>query len=220
MIYIIFIILIFSTGSTNYFQVTYNEKVNLSTTELKSFSSDVKNSIENTKRYYVLQTNGNQSIFYKDTTIHSGNIAFNSSKVMDLVYFKNFDTKSMALYDKLTPNCVAGTKSPLLASDDWTVTNETKQIGQYKTRKATIQLNDVLYTAYFTDEISLYDGPKNFCGLPGLIIRLESGNTVLEMVKIEKLPSTFALRIPEIHQWLSEKAFEKYKKEKLAGISK
>ena len=72
----------------------------------------------------------------------------------------------------------------------WKLIDQTKKIGKYlcykavtttyyKSRKGEIQLEVV---AWFTPEIPIPLGPKNYVGLPGLILELEEGKDRLRIV--------------------------------------
>lgn len=73
--------------------------------------------------------------------------------------------------------------------------NETKDILGYKCIKATVNVNNKNYTAWFTYDIPINDGPYKFKGLPGLILKLDEnhGYFNFEAVSITKtnLPIEF-----------------------------
>lgn len=55
---------------------------------------------------------------------------------------------------------------------DWNIEEDSKEIMGYTTQKATTHFAGRDYTAWFTLEIPIADGPYVFSGLPGLIIEL------------------------------------------------
>ena len=55
----------------------------------------------------------------------------------------------------------------------WNITNEKEKIEIYNTQKATTDFGGRIWTAWFTSEIPIQDGPYKFSGLPGLIIKLD-----------------------------------------------
>ncbi len=63
-------------------------------------------------------------------------------------------------------------KAPLEAIN-WSFENETKKIGKFMCKKANCLFSGRKYTAWFTPEIPIKDGPWKFHGLPGLIIEIE-----------------------------------------------
>lgn len=53
---------------------------------------------------------------------------------------------------------------------DWKLHDDTKVINGYDAQKATTRYSGRDYTAWFTSEIPIADGPFKFNGLPGLIL--------------------------------------------------
>jgi GLPGLI family protein len=58
---------------------------------------------------------------------------------------------------------------------EWEIRSETKEILGYETQKATTKFAGRQYTAWFTSEIPITDGPYKFSGLPGLILEVADG---------------------------------------------
>lgn len=67
--------------------------------------------------------------------------------------------------------------TPLLIENnkkiDWKVTSDKEKVLGYNVQKATANLNGRKWTAWFAPEIPVQDGPYNFYGLPGLIVKIE-----------------------------------------------
>lgn len=65
----------------------------------------------------------------------------------------------------------------LLVEEDrkpnWIISNETKIIEKYHCQKATLDYGGRKWTAWFTKEIPIPEGPYKFYGLPGLIVKME-----------------------------------------------
>lgn len=55
----------------------------------------------------------------------------------------------------------------------WNITPEKEKIGIYQSQKATTEFGARKWTAWFTSEIPIQDGPYKFSGLPGLIVKIE-----------------------------------------------
>jgi len=96
--------------------------------------------------------------------------------------------------DKLYEDKMLNGRKYLIVDNDmsskWKLTNETKQIGLYKCRKAvkyvTIKSTNKQFEleAWYTTSIPLPYGPKWFVGLPGLVIEAKRGSFVYQLKKI------------------------------------
>lgn len=87
---------------------------------------------------------------------------------------------------------------------DWQLSSETKNIGQYTCYKATFsrdvekvtsvvqneklvkktEKETVVTTAWYTPQIPVSNGPKNYQGLPGLILEVNDGTTIMVCTEI------------------------------------
>lgn len=56
---------------------------------------------------------------------------------------------------------------------DWKISSEKQKIGEWNTQKAETEFGGRKWTAWFTSDIPIQDGPYKFHGLPGLIVKLE-----------------------------------------------
>lgn len=76
---------------------------------------------------------------------------------------------------------------------NWNLVDETKTIGGYKLQKATAKYGGRNWTAWFTKEISLNEGPYKFKGLPGMIFEIydDKDNFKFSLVKSYKLSKTY-----------------------------
>ena len=55
----------------------------------------------------------------------------------------------------------------------WRILHEKLKIGDFQTQKAETEIFGRKWTAWFTTEIPIQDGPYKFHGLPGLIVKIE-----------------------------------------------
>lgn len=74
---------------------------------------------------------------------------------------------------------VYGEERPLIVREKlpelrWSLTTETSKVLGYNVQKARVKFRGREYTAWFTTEIKVNDGPFKFHGLPGLILKIES----------------------------------------------
>lgn len=116
---------------------------------------------------------------------------------------------------------------------NWKIDKEKQNIGEYKTQKATTVFGGRKWTAWFSNEIPLHDGPYKFHGLPGLIVKLEDegknyswelkGNKKIENYQevsyLEKMQNRGGTnRIVEVTKEKFNKTFNDYKKDPFASI--
>jgi GLPGLI family protein len=67
---------------------------------------------------------------------------------------------------------------------DWAVTDETDTIFDYPCRKAKVSYAGRNYSAWFTPDIPVSDGPWKFHGLPGLILKVEDDEKLFQYTAI------------------------------------
>lgn len=76
---------------------------------------------------------------------------------------------------------------------NWKLDNDTKIIGGYKVQKATTKYGGRNWTAWFTKDINLSEGPYKFQGLPGMIFEIydDKDNFKFTLVKSYKISRTY-----------------------------
>lgn len=111
----------------------------------------------------------------------------------------------------------------------WTLTNETKKIGEYICFKATTSYlsinskgeNTVSVTAWYAPKIQIPFGPKNFVGLSGLVLELQERNIVFYASSIDFKPSNkIFIEKPEKGIKITEKEYQKKSSETLSDFKK
>lgn len=109
----------------------------------------------------------------------------------------------------------------------WKIESEKQKIGEYSAQKATTDFGGRKWTAWFTTDIPIQDGPYKFSGLPGLIIKIEdtTKNHIYELIGIKNLPKEIPFpnlnsRANELAltQQKFEESFIKYRKDPAAAI--
>lgn len=118
------------------------------------------------------------------------------------------------------------------AKFDWKISNEKAKIGSYNTQKATTEFGGRKWTAWFTSDIALQDGPYKFHGLPGLIVKIEDegknyswelkGNKKVEnfneVTYLESIsPGGNGGKVAEISRDKFDKTFSDFKKDPFAS---
>ncbi|UJF30835.1 GLPGLI family protein [Kaistella sp. 97-N-M2] len=71
----------------------------------------------------------------------------------------------------------------------WKISAEKKKISDFEVQKATAEFAGRKWTAWFTTEVPIQDGPYKFSGLPGLIVQIsdETGSHKMELKGIKKM---------------------------------
>lgn len=115
---------------------------------------------------------------------------------------------------------------------NWQISNEKAKIGSYNAQKATTEFGGRKWTAWFSSDIPLQDGPYKFHGLPGLIVKIEDegqnyswelkGNKKVEnyseFTYMESItPGGNGGKVSEISREKFEKTFNDYKKDPFAS---
>lgn len=81
----------------------------------------------------------------------------------------------------------------------WKIKSEKTKIGEFEAQKAEIEMYGRKWTAWFTTEIPIQDGPYKFSGLPGLIVKVEDATEThsFELKGITKYMESQKLEVPE-----------------------
>ncbi len=125
--------------------------------------------------------------------------------------FKNSKSGDIKLYDKIVKNTYHYEEvEPLM---EWNIEPGTKEIAGYDVQKATTTFRGRNYTAWFTPEIPISNGPYKFSGLPGLIIDIVDVNNEysFKLKSFKKLNQSRSIEVP------SEKSIE-LSREKLTEL--
>ena len=102
--------------------------------------------------------------------------AYGNGRITYRIY-KNYPTGKVTTLDRLATSnfrCEEKNEKPV-----WTLLPDTATILTYHCRKATGHFRGRSYTAWFTMEIPVSEGPWKLCGLPGLIIKAEDDRRTL-----------------------------------------
>jgi len=100
---------------------------------------------------------------------------------------------------------------------EWQFTDETKTIGNYVCKKATVKNNGEEITAWYTPSIPINDGPDEFFGLPGLIIQITDGNITYNALSVQETPNITIIK-PNVGKEISKTTYQKLKKERIEAI--
>lgn len=174
-----------------------------------SLKKDIINAMKNAKKErFVLNFKNNESYYYHVPALEAQNHLMGSRAGTTPYYTDN----KKALIVQLSSSLGKINKQPV----DWKITNKTKQIGNYRCKQAITK--EKLYSrqghfyykdivAWFSPKIPISFGPKNYKGLPGLILQIEDKEYTLTAVKINLNPEKDVeiKRIDEKDKLISEK---------------
>lgn len=134
-----------------------------------------------------LEFSGEESLYFvEDKMQNEGKVAFNMNRIFagaDNKYYKNTKTK-----DYFNTSDVFG--EPLLIEIEpkkWKITQESKKIGKYlcfKSIDIESKNKKMKPVVWFTPEIPISFGPKEFNGLPGLVILVEMSKRTISASEI------------------------------------
>ncbi len=105
----------------------------------------------------------------------------------------NIETKQYSTDINKTATYLNGLKKYVVVVDtlptmnSWEILNETKIFMGYQCQKATINYKNEKYTAWFTTKLPYNAGPRDFRGLPGLILKVSNSTQTYGYEAIEIL---------------------------------
>lgn len=103
-----------------------------------------------------------------------------------------------------------------LMAFDWKVeTDGAEEIAGYKVTKASAtSANGEAITAWFTTDVPVNDGPRQYWGLPGLILKVEAADLTIQAKSLTLAKEKRSISVPEEGEVVSRTQFEETKKEK------
>lgn len=213
---VIFIFITFyNISNSQTIEVKYYENRLIKNPEtLKGLPKNILMDYEQNLFSYTLTNNGKESIYKNDPfNIKSEDqedvfitISENGDTIKNIIKTKAFDSsiKKSLYYKNFNANLLITELSAMnenyiiqdsLSIIKWTQTNEIQEILGYKCKKATSSFFGSTFSAWFTEDIPIQDGPDMYCGLPGLILKITNNSLEMiaysikeqkEIVKIEK----------------------------------
>jgi len=162
--------------------------------QLKDFSEESKKSVRERRRTFVLKSNGKSSIYMFEDDAQSEQVSerHEEGKIMRNIKrkgfsysncFKDFEKRKMVSQRFLRGETYLIDEE--LRDFDWDITGEVVEIGGYSCRQAsTTNGNGHAVRVWFTEDIPIPDGPSVYHGLPGLILKVDVGNTEMTATTI------------------------------------
>ncbi|WP_048505049.1 GLPGLI family protein [Chryseobacterium angstadtii] len=118
-----------------------------------------------------------------------------TKKDMEPAFFENYIIKSISQQKVYYYDKVAGRE--IYYQEDrplkWEIADAKENQNGYSVQKAVTNFGGRVWTAWFTKDINISDGPYKFSGLPGLIVKLEdeNGDYKFDLVKKIKVQNAF-----------------------------
>lgn len=222
--YAITILTVFTFLSCNSqtMEVTYTEKLDL-TEKLKSIDNPmIKQMIidkAGSPKHYELISNKGISVYQKQnieednvengvTMIGAGGEDIIYKNHSDKVYIKQTDfmSRTFLIEDQLQIN-------------DWKIADETEKVGEYTCKKAILKKGDKDIIAWYTDEIPSNEGPREYYGLPGLVLKVKTGTTIIEATNITFTKDEVAFQKPSKGKKVTQEEFKEIRDEKINNLT-
>jgi len=176
-------------------EVHYIHSAKYEDEQLKDFSEESKKKIREERRTFVLRSNGKNSTYMFEGEAQSEQVIDERTEERTTIkktkrdefsysnYFKDFESR------KIINQRFMGGETYLIDGElrdfDWEIGRETFEIGGYSCRQATATVgNGNVLRAWFTEDIAIPDGPSVYHGLPGLILKVDVGNTEMTATTI------------------------------------
>ena len=210
----IILTVVFSFSQENTIKVVYTKAVK-KITDNNNNPPELINGIN-----YFLLANANESLFYFDKKLDTD---YDSRKRLinraggGSVYFVNYKD-SVKLEQTNFADDIFLIKKPL-NEYTWKITNEFKEINDFKCLKATTEYETYSelrkktikfkIIAWFSYDIPYRFGPAGFNGLPGLILELQNGGFYYIATKISKT-KTSKIEAPKNGKKITQKEFDEF----------
>lgn len=175
-------------------------------TSQNRFKYQLKFKIDSTNREFVqeeifnLDVDTNGSIFYSEVlakldSLKSANPSAYENRKFEpkLDYLISYDYNNQeVLFAETIGAAMYKVKEP--REIKWTISDEVKKHGKYNVQKATTRFGNRDWIAWFSKDLSVFDGPYKFKGLPGLIVEMYDAKKdyVFELYQIQKINKLYS----------------------------
>lgn len=210
----------------------------------KRIADRLKNALEKT---YILTFNREESVYKEEEKLDTpggGGSGFGRMMMGNFVASNQY--KNIKTNDFLQEQEVFGKKFLIkdsVPSFDWTMTGESKKIGQYTAFKAigkklkygldvnfrrpkpgeenkeealTPEKQEIEVVVWYTPQIPVSQGPSDYWGLPGLILEVNEGRTTILCSKIIMNPDDKeTIKVPSKGKEVSRAEFDEISKKKM-----
>lgn len=213
---------------TSKYSAEFLENSNFNVFYKVSFVKDIKNPELKSEAYCLLEIGDNYSkftdinllkkdslnlLFSKKETVGAAemNIYGNYYVVFGKNLLKNLKQRKYSLQERFRINYQYEEETPKM---NWELVAGKAKILGYDCKKAQLNYRGRIYTAWYTQEIAVSNGPYIFGGLPGLILKIEDQKKeyVFEAAGINKTPKKIYWRNDGNIKGISRNDFRKLEK--------
>jgi GLPGLI family protein len=103
---------------------------------------------------------------------------------------------------------------------NWEFLNEEKKIGTINCKKAKATINNEEIIAWYNDDVAIQDGPKDFYGLPGLIIEVIAEKKTYHAINLKKNKDKLEIKKPKEEAKVSKADYLKILDEKINELKR
>jgi GLPGLI family protein len=228
--FLIFLLVIGTNSYTQSYTIEYEVKANIEN-QLKNVTDPetrkrVTAYLSKPNTFYLYYNNG-ESIFIqeKEKKDSSEELSLRDDKNKRLEIGKNNGGvyKNYKTGEYLQEVDVVGKR--LLVVDklekyEWLLIDEGKKIGDFNCKKATATINNEQITAWYTEDIALQEGPKDYYGLPGLIVELIAEKKTYMAIKIIENKAQISIAKPSNGTVVNKKEYRKILDDKLNELKR
>lgn len=203
-------------------KVIYSEQMDL-TEKIKSINNPLARQmiLEELGKpsYYELISNNGTSV-YRKQSIYEENSYSDVTVVrtdgQEIIYRDQANNTHVKQTDFMSRTFLIKDNLP---SHDWFISSDSLIVGGYHCRKAILKNDDKHILAWYTSEVPSNEGPRDFYGLPGLIMKVETGVKTIEARSISILKNDIPkIEAPVKGKKITRKEFEKITQEKIDNL--
>lgn len=213
---LIIILTNFNLSLTQEIKITYEKKANieyqLRNEKDPAIRERVTKHLQKNNAYYELVHSNGISIYNKvDSDSQNSYISKNVGERKNI--YKNIIKNNFSFETKV--NETKYLISDSLVNYQWKATGETKKILEYNCYEIISTNSDLVYTAWYTPELKITDGPDEFWIDKGLILEISTKAYTINAKKLSEKDLSFDIDKPEEGKEITFKEFkdilEKYK---------
>ena len=147
----------------------------------------------------------------------TSSISSNDGESYQIVKDRNTNSLLFHDYFEMSKDSYGYNDKPVFS---WKISQDTASILGYPCQKATVNFRGRTYTAWFSTDIPINDGPWKFMGLPGLILKISDSKDLFgfELIGIENIAEPIAVQIHKAKYECNHKQFEGMKKKQGGGM--